>query len=210
MNILLNWIKPNLNFWIDFWIEAEWASCCSAAMLPFLGTGFQLNLGPISMGFYNSTIHCLLTMIKVWKTLKYTYTLHSCIGNENGGKKLSLTDVTKSWFRLWDTSTSCKTLIFTNFSSVRCHMSYRKGSLFGWISGDRIHLRYLKKSVSQKVKMKPSWRWSKVASKVCMKTALHPTGWKVQCHPLVNCWNSTKLCRWPGVHWSKNLNKEFS
>ena len=21
MNILLNWIKPNLNFWIDFWIE---------------------------------------------------------------------------------------------------------------------------------------------------------------------------------------------
>ena len=43
-------------------------------MLPFLGTGFQLNLGPISMGFYNSTIHCLLTMIKVWKTLKYTYT----------------------------------------------------------------------------------------------------------------------------------------
>ena len=52
---------------------AEWASCCSAAMLPFLGTGFQLNLGPISMGFYNSTIHCLLTMIKVWKTLKYTH-----------------------------------------------------------------------------------------------------------------------------------------
>ena len=76
-----------------------------------------------------------LTMIKVWKTLKYTYTLHSCIGNENGGKKLSLTDVTKSWFRLWDTSTSCKTLIFTNFSSVICHMSYRKGSLQRYLAG---------------------------------------------------------------------------
>ena len=32
------------------------------------------NLGPISMGFYNSNIHCLLTMINVWKPLKYAYT----------------------------------------------------------------------------------------------------------------------------------------
>ena len=46
---------------------AEWASCCSAAMLPFSGTGFHTNLGPILMGFYNSTFHCLLTMINVWK-----------------------------------------------------------------------------------------------------------------------------------------------
>ena len=58
---------------------AEWASCCSAAMLPFLGTGFQINLGPISMGFYNPTIHCFLAMINVWKTLKYTFTHIYCI-----------------------------------------------------------------------------------------------------------------------------------
>ena len=40
----------------------------------FPATGFQINLKPISMGLYNPTIHCLLTKINVWKTLKYTYT----------------------------------------------------------------------------------------------------------------------------------------
>ena len=44
---------------------AEWATCCSAATLPFLGTGFQIYLGPTSTGFFISTIHCLLTMINV-------------------------------------------------------------------------------------------------------------------------------------------------
>ena len=76
-----------------------------------------------------------LTSHHIHYGLRHQIYPHSCIGNENGGKKLSLTDVTKSWFRLWDTSTSCKTLIFTNFSSVICHMSYRKGSLQRYLAG---------------------------------------------------------------------------
>ena len=54
-----------------------------AAAQPVSGTGFHINLGPISMGLYNSTIHCLLTMINVgkpWNT--HTHTMLSLSTSE--------------------------------------------------------------------------------------------------------------------------------
>ena len=59
---------------------AEWASCCSAAIL---GDRIPHQSGAISMGLYNSTIHCLLTMINVWKPwITHTYTMLSLSTSE--------------------------------------------------------------------------------------------------------------------------------
>ena len=47
---------------------AEWVSCCSAAMLPYSGIGFQPYLEPLLTGSFNPKIHCLLSMINVCKS----------------------------------------------------------------------------------------------------------------------------------------------